>query len=778
MTAKPNTVIMTLVFFSLFFTVRGSFAAESDEMVSRSAKPNRLIHEKSPYLLQHAYNPVDWYPWGDAAFEKARREDKPILLSIGYSTCHWCHVMEKESFSNPKIALVMNTFFVCIKVDREERPDLDKIYITAVDAIAGSAGWPLNVFLTTDLKPFYGGTYFPPVPKFGLPAWPELLKRIAGAWQNPEQRARIMASGQTLSENLTRYFSWSATEVSLNPALLDKAQQTYSTAYDERYGGFGQAPKFPSPSIQNFLMAFYYFAKKDDRRLQRGQRAFMMNTSTLQAMAKGGIYDHIGGGFHRYSTDAKWHIPHFEKMLYDNAQLLVNYLDAFLISRDDFFARVAREIADYVIRDMTHPAGGFYSAEDADSLPAGSKDSPKDHSANQKAEGAFYVWGQKEINAILDPSLGRLFAYRYGVLPDGNVESDPHGEFNGKNILYLAHTLDETAQEFGIPNREVLQLLAAARTRILAVRSKRSRPYLDDKILTSWNGLMIGALSRAYQVLDDERYLSAAVKSAKFIQKHLYDPKSKQLFRRWRRSESKIPGMASDYAFLIQGLIDLYEADFNPAWLDWAMELADEQIRLFYDREHGGFFMTRAGHDKNLIMRVKEASDSVIPSAGSMAVLNFLRLSRYTDKSQYAPIAEKTMKTVLARIQEHPTSAPKMLTALIVSLSKPIEVIIAGDRDREDTRRLLNTAHSFYNPAKMVLLVDNAATRKMLAANLPFMAFIKTVNGKAAAYVCTDRSCSLPVTDPGALAEMLESAPQKSGNTRSPAKAVPLSTGP
>jgi uncharacterized protein YyaL (SSP411 family) len=427
---------------------------------------------------------------------------------------------------------------------------------------------------------------------------------------------------------------------------------------------------------------------------------------------------------------------------------------------------------------MSHPAGGFYSAEDADSLPAGLEDSSKDHSASEKAEGAFYVWEQKEINAILDPSSGRLFAYRYGVLPDGNAERDPHGESSGKNILYLAHTLDETVEEFGIPKREVLRLLAAARSKLLAVRSKRPRPYLDDKILTSWNGLMISALSRAYHVLDDERYLSAAVKSAKFIQKHLYDPKSKQLFRRWRQSESKIPGMASDYAFLTHGLIDLYEADFNLAWLDWAMDLADEQIRLFYDKEHGGFFMTGARHDKNLIMRVKEASDSVIPSAGSMAALNFLRLSRYTDKSQYASIAEKTMKTVLARLQEHPTAAPKMLTALIVSLSKPIEVIIAGDRNREDTRRLLKTAHSFYNAAKIVLLVDNAATRKMLAANLPFIAFIKTVNGKPAAYVCTDRSCSLPVTDPGALAEMLESAPQKSGNARPPAKAVPLSTGP
>ena len=319
MPTKTNTIMITVIFFSLFLTVWGTFAAESDKIVSPTVKPNRLIHEKSPYLLQHAYNPVDWYPWGDEAFEKAHREDKPILLSIGYSTCHWCHVMEKESFSNPKIAEVMNTYFVCIKVDREERPDLDKIYITAVNSIVGSAGWPLNVFLTPDLKPFYGGTYFPPVSKFGLPAWPDLLIRIAEAWQDPEQRPRLMASGQALSENLTRYFSWSATEVSLNPVLLEKAQETFSTVYDERYGGFGEAPKFPSPSIQNFLGAFHFFTKYDDRKLQKGQRAFTMHTSTLRAMARGGIYDHIGGGFHRYSTDAKWHISHFKKMLYDNA---------------------------------------------------------------------------------------------------------------------------------------------------------------------------------------------------------------------------------------------------------------------------------------------------------------------------------------------------------------------------------------------------------------------------------------------------------------------------
>ncbi|MDH4207032.1 MAG: thioredoxin domain-containing protein, partial [Desulfobacteraceae bacterium] len=582
-------------------------------MAEHQSKPNRLIHEKSPYLLQHAYNPVDWYPWGDEALEKARKEDKPILLSIGYSTCHWCHVMEEESFMNPDIAESMNTHFVCIKLDREERPDLDKIYMTAVTAITGSGGWPLNVFLTPDLKPFFGGTYFPPVPKQGMLAWPDILRLIAIAWKDPSQRDKFQSFSSNLQDSIANALSWTSKDSVINPDVIDKALGAFSSRFDKDLGGFSPAPKFPSPSIQNFLFAHYFYAKNG---VKKDDAALLMGTATLRAMANGGIYDQLGGGFHRYSTDAKWHIPHFEKMLYDNAQLLKNFLDAFLITGDRFFEKIARETADYVLRDMTHLDGGFYSAEDADSLPSGKNLEDTD---KKKAEGAFYVWEQKEIKDLLGDGPGEIFSYRYGVKPEGNAEFDPFNEFRGKNILFNAHSIDEVAKKFDLSKEDIETLFIQSKLKLLAVRSKRHRPHLDDKVLTSWNGLMISALSRSYQVLGEKRYLEAARNAAIFLRNNLYDDNTSTLFKRWRQGERKIAGMADDYAFLIQGLIDLYEADFDPGWIEWALKLMDEQIKLFYDAENGGFFMTRKGHDKKIDLRIKEDTDSVIPSAGSVA---------------------------------------------------------------------------------------------------------------------------------------------------------------
>lgn len=722
-------------------------------MIEHKAKPNRLINEKSPYLLQHAYNPVNWYPWGDEALNKSKTENKPIILSIGYSTCHWCHVMEEESFMNPAVAEFMNNYFVCIKVDREERPDLDKIYITAVSAITGSAGWPLNVFLTPELTPFFGGTYFPPIAKPGLSAWPELLQLIAAAWNDPSSRKKLLSSGQEITKGLSDYLSWISNDAPLNQDLLNRALDNFSSNYDERGGGFSPAPKFPSPSNLSFLMAYHHFAINNNMKVKQKDRALEMCDFTLRAMAKGGIYDHIGGGFHRYSTDAKWHVPHFEKMLYDNAQLLNNYLDAYLVTRDSFFEKIARETADYVLRDMTHPDGGFYSAEDADSISTGSGANFGD---NKKVEGAFYVWEREDINKILGLDAGKIFAYRYGVQSEGNVEYDPHGDFNGKNILFAAHSLDETAEKFGEPKNKIAKVLEKSKSKLLQARSTRHRPHLDDKILTSWNGLMISALSRAYQVLEEERYLKAARNAAEFIQKNLYDPKTNTLFRRWRKGERKVTGMSGDYALLVQGLIDLYESDFNPSWLDWAVELTDEQIRLFYDEAGGGFFMTHKAHDKNLIMRVKEDSDSVIPSAGSVAALNLLRLARFIDSKDYSTIAERTLRSVLSRVDSHPDSAAQMLVALIYSYTKPVEVIITGSRNSEDTRFLLKSVYSQYMPGKVVMLVENEVVKEKLARNLPFISSLKTMDGKvAAAYVCIDRTCKQPVTDPAELSELM-----------------------
>jgi uncharacterized protein YyaL (SSP411 family) len=730
-------------------------SVEESRMTENKEKPNRLIHEKSPYLLQHAYNPVDWYPWGEAALEKARQEDKPILLSIGYSTCHWCHVMESESFINSDIAELMNAHFICIKVDREERPDLDKIYMTAVSAITGSGGWPLNVFLTPDLKPFYGGTYFPPEPRQGSFAWPDLLRLIAVGWKDPDQREKFQSFSQKLYEGITKALSWTSSDASIDSNLLHTALDRFSSRFDKSLGGFSPAPKFPSPSIQSFLFAYDFYHRTGVEKNKKITPARAMGDFTLRAMANGGIYDQLGGGFHRYSTDAKWHVPHFEKMLYDNAQLLKNYLDAYLITRDRYFGKIAGETADYVLRDMTHPDGGFYSAEDADSLPAETR-SNKGH--EKKVEGAFYVWTKKEIHALLGTGAGEIFSFCYGVKAEGNAENDPFDEFKGKNILFVAHSIDKVADHFNLSNEDIETSLTQSKRKLFAARAERPRPHLDDKILTSWNGLMISSLSRAYQVLGEGRYLEAAEKAAEFIRKNLYDAKTRQLFRRWRKGERKIAGMADDYAFLTQGLIDLYEAGFDPDWLEWALELMDAQIELFYDTENGGFFMTRKGHDEKIDLRVKEDADSVIPSAASVAALNLLRLARFGDSRGYSTVAEDTIKSVSERIGSHPDSAPELLVALITSRAKPIEVVIAGDPRKEDTRAMLTAVNSLFIPGKMVVLVDNDVSRKRLARHLPFIASVKRIDNTATAYVCTDNTCKPPVTDPEAVKNLLNRA--------------------
>jgi len=715
-------------------------------------KPNRLIDEKSPYLLQHAYNPVDWYPWADEALERSRSENKPILLSIGYSTCHWCHVMEEESFTDPSIAQLMNDNFICIKVDREERPDLDKIYMTAISALTGSGGWPLNVFLTPEREPFFGGTYFPPIKKPGILAWPDLLKVISDAWQNPDKRQKLLSSGNELTSSISTYLTRSSTDDEVNPNLINKAYDNFALNYDKRAGGFSPAPKFPTPSIQSFLMAYYHFCENNENKASQRDQALAMSNFTLRSMARGGIYDHIGGGFHRYSTDAKWHVPHFEKMLYDNAQLISNYVDAYQMTQDSFFADVALETTEYVLAQMVHPEGGFYSAEDADSAPPGAEIPGEDV---KNLEGAFYVWEQKEIDTVLGPHMSKIFAYRYGVKPDGNVEFDPHGDFKGQNILFVAHSIDETANKFGMTQHDVAQVMATSKSKLLNHRNKRPRPHLDDKILTSWNGLMISALSRAYQIMGKKAHLRAAQKAANFIKDNLYDRQHRQLYRRWRNDERKILGVASDYAFLIQGLIDLYEADFDPIWLEWAMALADRQIDLFYDGASGGFYMTSMDHDRHLIMRVREELDSALPSDNSVSALNLLRLSRLTHSKEYLAAAEKTLKHVLVRINSYPEAAPQMLIAHMYSKVKPVDIIITGEKDKKDTQRLLQAARHKSIFGKMILLVDNESNRNKLAEYLPFIASIKKTDGKPSAHVCVSHACQVPVFDPEALVEML-----------------------
>jgi uncharacterized protein YyaL (SSP411 family) len=704
---------------------------------------NRLIHEKSPYLLQHAHNPVDWYPWGEEAFAKARKENKPIFLSIGYSTCHWCHVMEKEEFERPEVAAVMNEFFVNIKVDREERPDVDRVYMTFVQATTGGGGWPMSVWLTPELKPFVGGTYFPPDDRYGQPGFTKVLHRIAEAWKN--DHAKIVESGNQIVAALARTAAPPAADAALpNEKMLATAYEQLSRTYDSTEGGFGGAPKFPRPVTLNFLFHVY---KRDGANSKTGRHALEMNLLTLGKMAAGGMHDQLGGGFHRYSVDALWHVPHFEKMLYDQAQLASAYLNAFQITHHEVFEKVARDTLDYVRRDMTSPEGGFYSAEDADSLP--------NEKSAEKVEGAFYVWTKEEIDQALGAEAAP-FDYRYGVATGGNIPagSDPHGELRGKNILVERHSIAETAQQFERPEDAVEGALRKCSDTLLALRGKRPRPHLDDKIITSWNGLMISAYARAAQVLGDEKYLEAATRAAEFVREKLYRSSDQTLLRSYRGGPAEIAGFADDYAFYIQGLLDLYEASFDVQWLRFAEELQATQDRLFWDEKEGGYF-TSTGKDASILLRMKEDNDNAEPAPSSVAAFNLLRLSQIFDAKEMRERGEKTIAAFAPALQHFPSALPQMLVALDFSLTKPKQIIVAGKSDAADTRGLMEEVHRHFLPDTIVLLADGSAGQKFLGEKLEEIRAMKPLEGKAAAYVCENFTCKAPVTSPKELNKLL-----------------------
>ena len=734
---------------------------------------NRLAREKSPYLLQHAHNPVDWLPWGEEAFAKARRENKPIFLSIGYSTCHWCHVMAHESFESAEVAAIMNREFVNIKVDREERPDVDRVYMTFVQATTGGGGWPMSVWLTPALKPFVGGTYFPPEDRYGQPGFSKVLERIAAAWKQDHEK--ISEQGTKIIAALAEAEAGGGEATQLGAATLEAAYQQIARTYDAHEGGFGTSPKFPRPVTLNFLFRIYArdaaVGGRGSRRAAeekqadgsagaspspaanspesvRGKHALEMSLFTLRKMAAGGIHDHLGGGFHRYSVDGFWHVPHFEKMLYDQAQLAVAYLEAFQITREPVFEEVARDILDYVRRDMTAKEGGFFSAEDADSDVPGAV-SP------QKAEGAFYVWTQKELDAALGSSAG-IFNYHYGVRPDGNVPpvADPHAEFTGKNILIELQTVAETARHFNKEEADVRQLLAKSRAIPLALRAKRPRPHLDDKIITAWNGLMISAYARGAQVLDDPGYLEAATRAAMFVRTQLYDESRKILVRNYREGRSAVEGFADDYAFVIQGWLDLYEASFDVRWLQFAIELQETQDRLFFDEERGGYF-SGTGQDASILLRMKEDNDSAEPAASSVAALNLLRLAQFRNETRWYERAERTIDAFSPQIGQFASAMPQMLVALGLSLSTPWQIVIAGKVDAKETRALLKEVHRHFLPNKILLLADGADGQRYLEEKLEALREMRPVGGKAAAYVCENFTCKAPVTDPRALGELL-----------------------
>jgi len=721
---------------------------------------NRLIHEKSPYLIQHAHQPVDWYPWGKEAFDRAHMEDKPVLVSIGYSTCHWCHVMAEESFDNPQLADLMNKHFVCIKVDREERPDIDALYITAVSSLTGSAGWPLNVFLTPEGKPFFGGTYFPPQSRRYMPGWPDVLNQVYKAWNDPEQRQKIEASADSITRNLKQHLSdppSQPSQTSISLETIRSAQEAFAEDFDSTNGGFSNAPKFPMPPILQFLLTFYRFSEETGQDAQLKQKSLYMVSSSLDAMAFGGIYDHLGGGFHRYATDAKWHVPHFEKMLYDNAQLISVYTRAYQMTRSSLYAGIAKESIDYVLRDMTHPDGGFYSAEDADSVP------PDANEANPaKREGAFYAWPYQEIRTILEEEMGQqaadLFCYLFDVRESGNVAQDPFGEFKGQNVLHQIHSIKEAADHFSMAEADARHLLEKAKRRLFQARSSRPRPHLDDKILTAWNGLMISALAQGATVLDEPAYMAAAEKSVNFIHANMYDPDANRLYRRWREGEAKIDGLADDYAFLINGLIDLYEASFQPWLLEWATRLMHRFLSDFIDTSAGLVYMTPQSFDPHIAFQVKDAIDNVTPSAASGAALGLVRLSRITGDPVFDTAFESIFRYAGGQMARFPKMAPYMLMAAMVSMARHVHMVITGSKNSPDMNRLIEAGRRAGGIGHSMVVVGDNSDREGLSRILPNSAEISLPEAGAAVQVCFNQTCRAPVYSPEKLVEQLETA--------------------
>ena len=674
--------------------------------------PNHLINETSPYLLQHAHNPVDWYPWGDEAFEKARRENKPVLLSIGYSACHWCHVMAHESFENEDIAQLMNEHFVNIKVDREERPDLDQIYMNAVQMMTHHGGWPMTVFLTPDAVPFYGGTYFPPQDRYNMPGFPRVLLGVAEAYK--ERQDEIRETGTSLVTELRRLGETGGSDHPIEPELLDAAYVGIIRNYDSVNGGFGGAPKFPPAMALEFLLRTYTRLANRD--------ALQMVGYTCMKMATGGIYDQLGGGFHRYSTDSKWLVPHFEKMLYDNALLSRVYLHYFQVSQDQSARETVEGILDYVLREMTHPEGGFYSTQDADS---------------EGHEGKFFVWDIGEIREALGESAAARFCDYYNITESGN--------FEGKNIPNVTRTLEDVAVAHNVPLAELKASLEESKRILFERREKRVKPDRDEKVLTAWNGLMMPSFAEAGVVLNRPDYTRAARRNAEFVLSNLRE--DGRLLRTWKDGRAKFNGYLEDYAFLAEGLLTLFETTGESRWLTEALALADRMIDEFWDNEGGGFFFTGKSHE-NLIVRSKDYFDNATPSGNSVAAMVLLRLATLTGRENYRNLAMAVLREVGDQVRRYPSGFGYALSAADFLLSTPKEVAIVG-RDEADVRPMLAETWRRYVPNKVVAagFVDLGITP--LLANRPL------VNGLATAYVCEHFTCKQPVTDVSELATQL-----------------------
>ncbi|KZV21541.1 spermatogenesis-associated protein 20-like [Dorcoceras hygrometricum] len=799
-----DTSPMTFFFFELestefwesestFWTPRGSrpiivpgvfaMAAEkSPETTSSEAHKhrNRLALEHSPYLLQHAHNPVDWYPWGEEAFSAARRRDVPIFLSTHVTGMIYdqslakCHVMEVESFENEEVAKLLNDWFVSIKVDREERPDVDKVYMTYVQALYGGGGWPLSVFLSPDLKPLMGGTYFPPDDKYGRPGFKTVLRKVKEAWDS--KKDELVQSGTFAIEQLSEALSATARSEKLAEGLKEKAlrkcAEQLSDNYDSKFGGFGSAPKFPRPVEMQLML---YHSKKFQENGASGEAKgdLHMVKSTLQSMARGGIHDHVGGGFHRYSVDECWHVPHFEKMLYDQGQLANVYLDVFSITKDVVYSSVSRDILDYIRRDMVGPEGEIFSAEDADSAEF--------EGASKKKEGAFYVWTSKEVGDVLGEH-APLFKEHYYIKQSGNCDlsrmSDPHNEFKSKNVLIERTSTSAMASKFGMSVDEYLKIIGTCRQKLFDVRSKRPRPHLDDKVIVSWNGLVISSFARASKILkgeqegtrhyfpvvgtDPNEYLEVAEEAASFVRNRLYNQQTRRLNHSFRNGPSKAPGFLDDYAFFISGLLDLYEFGGSIFWLTWAIELQHTQDELFLDKDGGGYFNTQ-GDDPSVLLRVKEDHDGAEPSGNSVSVINLVRLASLvaSNSDHYRQIAERLLAVFEKRLKDSAMAVPLMCCAadmLVVPSRK--QVVLTGSKSSLEFDSMLAAAHASYDPNKTVIHIDPLNAEEMgfwedKNQKIALMAKSNFASGKVVAMVCQNFTCSPLVHDPASLESLL-----------------------
>ena len=694
----------------------------------RSEGHNRLIFEKSPYLLQHAENPVDWYPWGPQAFEKARKENKPIFLSIGYSTCHWCHVMEHESFEDPEVARLMNQVFVSVKVDREERPDLDSIYMTVCQMMTGSGGWPLTIIMTPDKKPFFAGTYFPKESRLGRIGMLDLVPRIQEIWTN--RRDEALKSADQITAALQEY-STEAPGEELGEPTLRTAFEGLAQRFDEQHGGFGSAPKFPTPHNLLFLLRYW--------RRTGNEKALSMVGKTLHAMRLGGVYDHVGFGFHRYSTDPIWLVPHFEKMLYDQALLAMAYTEAYQATRKAEYADTAREVFSYVLRDMRASTGAFYSAEDADS---------------EGEEGKFYLWTVEEIRQVLSAEESDLVTTAFNVEKEGNFSDEATGRRSGRNILHLRRGLQEVASDLKMPEQQLKTHVERARKKLFAAREKRIHPHKDDKILADWNGLMIAALAKGARVLGEPGYAEAAKGASDFILHHMRNPNGR-LLHRYRDGEAALPANVDDYAFLIWGLIELYETTFEVRYLQRALELNNDLVKHFWDEEAGAFYFTADDAEK-LLVRQKDIYDGAIPSGNSVAALNLLRLGRISGSTDLEEKAVKIGRAFSKAVRQSPSAYTQLLLAVDFATGPSYEVVIAGKAGAEDTKAMIRALRVHFLPNKVVILRPTEEESPNITRIAEYTKYQSSIDGKATAYVCLNYTCKLPTTDSGKMLELLE----------------------